>query len=350
MPSVDRPLSTVDCVLSVIDQSPIRASATPAEAIAETVALAGLAERLGYHRYWVAEHHSSAGLAGTAPEILVARLAAATSAMRVGSGGVMLSHYSALKVAETFRVLETLYPGRIDLGIGRAPGGDALTARALQQGPGTFGADYFPSQIADLIGFLRDTMPADHPFATVRAQPQGATAPELWLLGSSDQSAAVAAHFGCAFSFAHFITDQGGPEVMAAYRKYFQPSPWLAAPQGSIGIFVLCADSEAEARRLALSRELWRLRLGRGELGPFPSVAEAEAYAYSREDRLRIAVMRRRAVVGAPEQVRDQLLALGADYGVSEFVVVTICHDTAARQRSYELLAEAFGLAPRAPP
>jgi len=335
-------------LLSVLDQSPIRAGGTPAEAIAETVELARLTDRLGYHRYWVAEHHSSAGLAGTAPEILVARLAAATSAMRIGSGGVMLSHYSALKVAETFRVLETLYPGRIDLGIGRAPGADALTTRALQRGPGAFGADYFLTQIADLIGFLRNVMPADHPFARVRAQPQGASAPELWLLGSSDQSAACAAHFGCAFSFAHFITDQGGPEVMAAYHQHFQPSPWLAAPQGSIGIFVLCADSEAEARRLALSRELWRLRLDQGELGPFPSIADAEAYPYSREERLRIAIMRRRAIVGAPEQVKEQLLALGAAYGVSEFVVVTICHDAAARRRSYELLAQVFGLAARA--
>jgi luciferase family oxidoreductase group 1 len=191
-------------------------------------------------------------------------------------------------------------------------------------------------------------MPSDHPFAPVLAEPQGPSAPELWLLGSSAESAAYAAHFGCAFSFAHFITDQGGPEVMAAYRQHFQPSPWLAAPAGSIGVFVLCADSEAEARRLALSRELWRLRLERGELGPIPSVAEAEAYPYSREERLRIAVMRRRAVVGAPEQVKERLLALGAAYGASEFVVVTICHDVMARRRSYELLAQMFGLGPRA--
>ena len=335
-------------LLSVLDQSPIRSGGTPADAIAETVELACFADRLGYHRYWVAEHHSSAGLAGTAPEILVARLAAATSTIRIGSGGVMLSHYSSLKVAETFRVLEALYPGRIDLGIGRAPGSDALTARALQHGPGALGIEYFPSQIADLIGFLRNVMPSDHPFAPVLAQPQGPSAPELWLLGSSAESAAYAAHFGCAFSFAHFITDQGGPEVMAAYRQHFQPSPWLAAQQASIGVFVLCADSEAEARRLALSRELWRLKLEQGELGPIPSVAEAEAYPYSREDRLRIAVMRRRAVVGAPEQVKERLLALGAAYGVSEFVVVTICHDVTARRRSYELLAQMFGLAPRA--
>jgi luciferase family oxidoreductase group 1 len=333
--------------LSVLDQSPIRAGGSPAQAIAETVDLARAAERLGYHRYWVAEHHASEGLAGTAPEILVARLAAATSAMRVGSGGVMLSHYSPLKVAETFRVLEALYPGRIDLGIGRAPVSDYFTARALQHGPGALGIEHFPAQIEDLIGFLRDTLPEAHPFRGVRAQPRGPGAPELWLLGSSDQSAAYAAHFGCAFSFAHFITDQGGPAVMAAYRELFRPSPWLAAPQGSIGVFVLCAESEAEARRLASSRDLWRLRLDRGELGPFPSVAEAEAYPYSREDRLRLAFNRRRQVVGAPEQVREQLLALAALYGVGELVIVSICYDFAARLRSYELLAEIFGLPAR---
>jgi luciferase family oxidoreductase group 1 len=331
-------------ILSVLDQSPIRAGGTPADAIAETIELARLAERLGYYRYWVAEHHSSAGLAGSAPEILVTRLAAATAAMRIGTGGVMLSHYSALKVAETFRVLETLYPGRIDLGIGRAPGGDYRTSRALQHGPGALGIEHFPQQIADLIGFLRDAVPDGHPFAGVQAQPRGESAPELWLLGSSDQSAAYAAHFGCAFSFAHFITDDAGPAIMAAYREHFRPSPWLAAPAGSIGVFVLCADSEAEARRLALSRDIWRLRLDQGVLGPFPSIEEAEAQPLDREDRLRIAFNRRRHVVGAPEQVKDRLLALAAEYGVEEIVAVTICYDPAARQRSYALLAEVFGL------
>jgi luciferase family oxidoreductase group 1 len=330
--------------LSVLDQSPIRAGGTAAQAIAETVELARAVERWGYHRYWVAEHHAAPGLAGTAPEILVARLAAATSAMRVGSGGVMLSHYSPLKVAETFRVLEALYPGRIDLGIGRAPGSDYITARALQHGPGALGIEQFPNQIADLLGFLHDALPGDHPFALVKAQPQGPAAPALWLLGSSDQSAAYAAHFGCAFSFAHFITDQGGPEVMTAYHRFFRPSPWLAAPEASIGVFVLCADTEAEAERLALSRDLWRLRFERGELGPIPAVEEAAQYPYSREDRLRTAFHRRRQVVGAPEQVREKLLELAARYGVGEFVVVSICYDFTARLRSYELLAQVFGL------
>jgi luciferase family oxidoreductase group 1 len=335
--------------LSILDQSPIRAGGTPAQAITESVELARAAERLGYRRYWVAEHHASEGLAGTAPEILVARIAAATSVLRVGSGGVMLSHYSALKVAETFRVLEALYPGRIDLGIGRAPGSDYRTARALQHGPGALGVEHFPIQIADLLAYLGDGLPSDHPFAGVEAQPRGASAPEPWLLGSSDQSAALAAHFGCAFSFAHFINDRGGAEVMAAYRAHFRPSRWLDRPEGSIGVFVLAAETEEEARRLALSRDLWRLRLDQGVIGPIPSIEEAEAYPYSREESLRLAVNRRRQIVGSPEQVKAALETLAAAYGVDELVVVSICYDFAARLRSYKLLAEAFALPRRLP-
>jgi luciferase family oxidoreductase group 1 len=333
--------------LSVLDQSPIRAGGTPAQAVAETLELARTCERLGYTRYWVAEHHSSAGYAGTVPEILVARLAAETQAIRVGSGGVMLSHYAPLKVAETFRMLETLSPGRVDLGIGRAPGSDQRTAAALQHGPGALGPEHFPSQVAELIAFLGDDLPAGHPFSGVHAMPAGPGLPELWLLGSTDQSAAVAAYFGCAFSFAHFITDEGGVEVMDAYRRHFRPSSRLAEPTGCIGVFVLCAESEAAAQRLASSRDLWRLRLDRGELGAVPTIEEALGYSYSEAERARIAFNRRRQVVGDPAQVAAQLRDLAARYRVEELVVVSICFDFAARLRSYELLAEAFGLARR---
>ncbi|HEX2116003.1 MAG TPA: MsnO8 family LLM class oxidoreductase, partial [Alphaproteobacteria bacterium] len=205
-------------ILSVLDQSPVRAGGTAAQAVAETIELAQHCERLGYHRYWLAEHHNADGLAGTAPEILIARIAAATNRMRIGSGGVMLSHYSPLKVAETFRMLETLYPGRIDLGIGRAPGSDPRTAQALQHGPGALPIEYYPAQIADLLAYLGPGLAPDHPFAGVRAMPAAPAAPEFWVLGSSDQSAAYAAHFGAAFSFAHFITERMGPEIMQAYR------------------------------------------------------------------------------------------------------------------------------------
>jgi luciferase family oxidoreductase group 1 len=333
-------------MLSVLDQSPIRHGASPAEALRETLALAEAADRLGYHRYWLAEHHNSQGLAGTAPEIMIGQVAARTRRLRVGSGGVMLSHYSALKVAESFRMLEALYPGRIDLGIGRAPGSDGLTAMALQHGPGALGIEHFPVQIRDLLGYLHDALPEDHPFRQVRAMPRIDTAPELWLLGSSDQSAAYAAHFGCAFSFAHFINHIGGEHVMRAYRRHFQPSPALAAPQGSIAVFCLCAETEAEADRLRACRELWILRLARGELRSFPTVEEALAHPYSPRERAFLDQQAGRTISGTPESVRDQLRALGAAYETEEFVVVTICPEFAQRLRSYELLAAAFDLKP----
>jgi luciferase family oxidoreductase group 1 len=259
----------------------------------------------------------------------------------------MLSHYSALKVAESFRMLEVLYPGRIDLGIGRAPGSDWRTAQALQAGPGAQGIEHFPTQVRDVLDFMADALPEGHPFAGIHAQPRGDSAPDPWLLGSSDGSAAIAAYFGTAFSFAHFITDEGGPQVMQAYRDHFRPSRWRAAPEGSIGVFVLCAETEEEANRLALSRDLSRLRLEQGIFGPTPSIEEALARPYTPQERARIAHNRRRLVVGTPVQAKERLLALGEAYGVDEFVVVTICFEFAARLKSYELLAEAFGLQPR---
>jgi len=333
-------------LLSVLDQSPVRSGSTPADAIHETLDLAQAADRLGYHRYWLAEHHSTAGLAGSSPEVLIGRVAALTSRIRVGSGGVMLTHYSPLKVAESFRVLETLFPGRIDLGVGRAPGSDPLTARALSHGPGARGLEHFPNQIADLIAFLGDGLPAGHPFAGVRAMPTGPTAPNVWLLGSSGDSAAYAAHFGTAFSFAHFISSEGGVEATRAYLAEFRPSPMLASPRASAAVFALAADTEAEALRLARSRDLWILRLYTGRPGAFPSVEEAEAYPYTEQELAIIRHARRRTIAGAPEQVRERLSALAAEYGIDELVIVTIAHEFKARLRSYQLLAEAFGLRP----
>ena len=233
--------------LSVLDQSPVRQGVTPRDALLETIELARHVEALGYRRYWLAEHHATPALAGSAPEIMIARIAAETRHIRVGSGGVMLSHYSSLKVAEQFRMLETLHPGRIDLGIGRAPGSDQLTAAALAHGPGALGIEYFPNQIADLIGYFEHTIPAEHPFSRIRLMPDGETLPEIWILGSSEQSPLFAAYFGRAFSFAHFITDEGGPEIMASYKAQFRPSSALAKPQASIGVFVICAETEERA-------------------------------------------------------------------------------------------------------
>jgi luciferase family oxidoreductase group 1 len=314
-------------LLSVLDQSPIRSGGTPADAIDETLRLAELADRLGYHRYWLAEHHASRGLAGSSPEVLIGAVAARTRRIRVGSGGVMLSHYSPLKVAETFRVLETLHPGRIDLGIGRAPGSDSKTARALAHGPGALGIEGFPAQVRDLIDYLHDALPPDHPFAGVHAMPTGPTAPEVWLLGSSDESATLAAHFGQAFSFAHFISAGYSAEIVRAYRRHFRPSRYLATPRASLAVFVLCAETEAEAARLALSRALFIARLYTGRHGPYPSPEEAERHLWTEHERAIAEHARPRSIVGTPDRVRERLLALAEEHEVEELVVVTIAHD-----------------------
>ena len=331
-------------VLSVLDQSPVKSGGTPSQAVQETLQLAGAADRLGYHRYWLAEHHATPALACSCPEILIGQVAARTSRIRVGSGGVMLSHYSPLKVAESFRMLETLFPGRIDLGIGRAPGSDQRTAEVLANDAGALDIAQFPKKVTALIGFLNNRFEADHPFAGIRAMPEGPGTPELWLLGSSDQSAALAARHGAAFSFAHFITGRGADAVLRIYARHFRPSPSLARPQASLGVFVVCADTETEALRLAKSRDLSLLRLYAGQPAPYPSVEEAEAYAYSARDQAVLQDARQRSIVGTPDQVQERLLALGSACGVDEFVVLTITHDFTARLRSYELLAKAFGL------
>src|SRR5437867_5610737 len=327
--------------LSVLDQSPVRSGATPADAIRETLALARRCDELGYTRYWLAEHHSTPALAGSAPEVLIGQVAAVTSGIRVGSGGVMLQHYSPLKVAESFRVLETLFPGRIDLGIGRAPGSDQLTARALRDGGSP---EYFPQQVSDLVGFLHGTLPPGHVYGQVLAMPTGPTAPQMWLLGSSDQSAAVAAHFGTGFSFAHFINQDGGAEITRAYRRQFRPSQWLDAPRSSAAVFVVCADTEAEAQRLAKSRQLFIVRLYTGRPGRYPSIEEAETYPSTERELAILRHAQQRTVAGSPKQVRERLEALAADYAADELIVVTITHDPKARRRSYELLAKVFGL------
>lgn len=332
--------------LSVLDQSTVVTGRAPAESIRETIALAQHCEALGYRRYWVAEHHSSASQAGTAPEVLLAALAVSTQRIRVGSAGVMLPHYSSLKVAEQFRVLEALAPGRIDLGLGRAPGSDGRTAYALNPLAET-AAEHFPAQVRDLIAWVSGEKLVDgHPFRDVLAQPQGPTAPEVWILGSSDYGAQVAAYFGLPYCYAHFITDgRGGTEAMALYRQQFRPSERLAASHGALCVWALAADTEAEAARLFSSREVWRLGRDRGLFLPLPSPEEAAAREYTEEERLRIARLRERAIYGTADVVAEKLRSLAAEHGVEEIAVLTTVHDPEARRRSYSLLAEAFGLA-----
>jgi luciferase family oxidoreductase group 1 len=329
--------------LSILDQSPIISGHTPAQAVRETIRLAQAAEQLGYHRYWLAEHHSIAALADPCPEILVARVAAATSVIRVGTGGVLLPYYSPFKVAEVFRMLEALYPGRIDLGLGRAPGGDQMTALAMGEGRYA-GAEHFPEQVQYLVAYLDGDLPREHPFAGVTAMPAGPTSPQVWLLGSSDYSGALAARLGLRFAFAHFISAQGGEAVMRDYRARYQPSRREPAPQSLLCVFVICAETQDEAERLAMSIDLRRLNMDHGINAPVPNHGEAASYPYTDTDRRRIAFHRRRVVLGTPNQVRGHLLELRDAYHADELMVLTITGDYESRTRSYELLAAAFDL------
>jgi luciferase family oxidoreductase group 1 len=332
--------------LSILDQSPIISGHTPAQAVQETIRLAQAADRLGFHRYWLAEHHSIAALADPCPEILATRVAAATAAIRVGTGGVLLPYYSPFKVAEQFRMLEALFPDRIDLGIGRAPGGDQMTALAM--GDGRYPcAEHFPEQVQYLAAYLDDALPADHPFSGVKAMPAGPASPQIWLLGSSDYSGALAAQLGLRFAFAHFISAQGGDAVMREYRRCYQPSRREPVPQALLCVFVICADTAAEAERLAGSIDLRRLNMDYGVNAPVPNYAEVAAYPYTETDRDRIAHHRRRVVLGGPDAVKARLLELRTTYEADELMAITITGDYGSRLRSYELLAEAFGLEAR---
>jgi len=335
--------------LGILDQSPVVSGHTPAQAIHETITLARLADRLGYHRYWLAEHHAVAALADPCPEILLSRIGAETRRIRVGTGGVLLPHYSALKVAEVFRMLEALYPGRVDLGIGRAPGGDMRTARALRE-DGFADADHFPDQMQDLIGYLQGTLPDDHAFARLRVQPAGEASPEIWLLGSSDYSGALAAQIGVRFAFAHFINPRGGDGVMRAYQHNYRPSKNVARPGGLVCVAVICADSNDEADRLAISMDLRRIYMATGVEAPIPTVDEARAYPWTERERAYASQQRPRLVHGDPQTVRDGLLRLAERYATDELMLLTITGDYASRSRSYELVAAAFDLERAAQP
>jgi luciferase family oxidoreductase group 1 len=355
--------------VNVLDQSPIPEGVGGAQALRNTVDLARLAEELGYHRYWVAEHHGTPGLASASPEALIGPIAAATSTIRVGSGGVMLPHYSPLKVAETFSALAGLFPGRIDLGVGRAPGTDPMTTFALQRDRRDAAPDDFPQQMAELLGYLNDDLPSDHPFVRLAATLPGLPErPEPWLLGSSPQSGIWAAELGLPYAFADFI-NSGGAEIAAQYRADSVESasgrcgtgiradsigssagaerserPWLA-----VATWAICADTEEEAQRLASSSRMMMRLLGQGRLIAVPPVEKALRYLGASEDsppspRER----RRRAIIGDPEQVRAGLESVAAEYGADELMVVTITHDHEARRHSYELIAEACGLRPAA--
>lgn len=292
--------------LSVLDQSPISDGSTATQAFSHTVTLAQEVEKLGYTRFWVSEHHNSVSLAGSSPEILISHIAAKTERMRVGSGGVMLPHYSPYKVAENFRVLEALYPNRIDLGVGRAPGGMPIATRALQEGK-MVSLDQYPEQIADVAMYLHDQVPENHHYANLKATPVIPTSPDMWLLGSSGESAKIAAQQGASFAFAQFINGYGGPEVMEAYQKQFQPSYLGDKPKSIVAIFVICGETNEEAEKIASSLDLSILLLEQGKRTTgTPSIETAQNYSYSTYDLFRIKENRQRMIVGDPSSVKEK--------------------------------------------
>ncbi len=327
--------------LSILDQSPISQGSTGGAALHNSVDLAQLVDQLGYYRYWVAEHHGTPMLASPSPEILIATIAAATPAIRVGSGGVMLPHYSPLKVAETFSMLSGLFPGRIDLAVGRAPGTDPLTMFALQRDRRQTSPDDFPAQLAELLAYVRDGLPAEHRFARLAALPGLPARPDPWLLGSSPQSGIWAAEVGLPYAFADFITPNGAP-IALRYREQFQPSGALSSPYVIVAAWALCADTDEDAARLASSARMAFTLMRQGELIPIPPVETAQRFFHEHGAITVPITSRRRWILGSPATVRRDLEALASEYRADEIMIVTITYDHAARRRSYELIADAF--------
>ena len=336
---------TTSLRLGVLDQSPISEGSTGADALRNTLDLASLCDGLGYHRYWVAEHHATPMLACASPEILIAAIGERTRFLRIGSGGVMLPHYSPLKVAEVFSILSALFPGRIDLGIGRAPGTDQMTAFAMQRDRRQASPDDFPQQMAELLGYVENKMPPGHPFARLAPLLPGRPhAPEVWLLGSSEQSAIWAAESGLPYAFADFINPEGAGYAKL-YRENFQPSETLKEPRVIVAPWAICADSDEEAQRIAASARMTRALLNRGQLIAVPPIERAEKFLVEYGRNADTNARPRRAIIGTPEKVRAGIEAVAEAYAAEEAMIVTIAFEHTARRRSYELIAQAFQLA-----
>jgi luciferase family oxidoreductase group 1 len=327
--------------LSILDQSPVIHGYGASDAIAATIDLAQAADALGYTRYWCAEHHGLQGVCNPCPEVMLARLGSLTQRIRLGSGGVMLPYYSPFKVLEQFMMLEALFPGRIDLGVGRAPGGDGRTARVVAHG--RYDPDAFAQQVADLIALASGRLPPGHPATGVLLQPAVATRPQLWMLGSSDFGGALAAQLGMRFAFAHFISARGGDEVARGYRALFEagaePKPYCA-----VALFVICADTQDEADALASAVDLRRVQMAYGMNAPIPTVEQARDWRPDERARAVIAHERPRSIIGTPQRVVERMLALRASFEADEVIVLSVAASYAARLRTYELLAQAFEL------
>jgi luciferase family oxidoreductase group 1 len=331
-------------LLSVLDLSPVIVGGSGPTSLKNTLDLARLADQLGYTRYWVAEHHNLPSIASSAPEIMIGQIAAITQNLRVGSGGVMLPNHAPLMVAERFKILEALFPGRIDLGIGRAPGTDPITSIALRRRQQADTDDDFLERFQELLLFAQDGFPEGHPFRQVHAMPSDVPLPPIYLLGSSDYSAEVAAAIGGGFAFAHHFASHDAVAAMTSYRSHFKPSPALPAPHAILATAVVTADTDAEAERLAATVDLNFVRRSKGEYLPLASPDEAAAYPYTPVDRERIKYNRARLFVGAPATVRARLDPLLAATQADELMITTMIYDHAARRHSYELMAASFGL------
>lgn len=340
-------------IISALDQSPIRDGDSAVTAIQETVELAKLCDQLGYHRYWLAEHHSSSSFAGTAPEILIAYLAAATQNIRIGSGGVMISHYSPLKIAEQFRLLEALAPGRIDLGIGRAPGSDPKTSAALQSGPQAWPGEVFPQQLEMIRQFLADAegksgeqggFPDDHPYLGIHAQPGGNSSPNIWLLGSGGDSAIFAAQFGLPYVYAHFIGGQDGVRALDVYRRNFRPSAHCKKPVIGFAMSLLVAESQEQADYYSLPRNIWALQHQKNQSSAFLRMEDAANFKIDDADQATFEQIQARSLTGTPDNVYTQLCELQQLHEIDEFFSISITSDNQARHNSYRLLADAAGL------
>lgn len=329
--------------LSILDVSPVVAGSDSAQALRNTLDLARFADERGYTRYWLAEHHNSPSIASTTPDIMIGQVAQQTRNLRVGSGGVMLPNHAPLKVAESFKLLETLFPDRIDLGIGRAPGTDGLTALALRRSREALHAEDFPENLADLQGFAAGNFPANHPFKGVAAYPQGVPLPPIWLLGSSDFSAYLAAQRGLGFSFAHHINGDLAVPVMNMYRERFTPSAEFPQPHAILATSVICADTDEEAEDLALSVSFSFFSLYAGlQHGPLQNPEQVKAHPFTAEQRAIFQAVRARHIAGSPATVEAKLTQLIEQTHADELMVLTMVYDHAARLRSYELLAEMF--------
>ncbi len=327
--------------LSVLDLVPVPAGGNSIDALAATVDLARRSERLGYVRYWFAEHHGMPSIASSSPEILIAHAAAATKTIRVGSGGIMLPNHVPLKLAESFHTLEALHPGRIDLGIGRAPGTDRTTMRALRP----FDSERFPELLTELIALSRGALPAEHPFHKVRVIPGGVPLPPIWILGSSGETASLAGMLGTGYSFASHFSSTPPLPAIRRYRESFQPSEQFPQPHVLLGAGVVCAENTERAAFLASSMDLVWVRLHRGEFAPIPTPEEALSYSYSDDERAIADSRRSLQVVGTPAEVRRRLTAMAEESGADEIMIATTTHSSEERARSYELVAEAFGMA-----